>query len=62
MHAHVLRVALILGLLVGTFPVLSAGAYSIDEPIFERTWARTDLPVAQGRVDRTWMWGATGTY
>lgn len=24
---------------------------------FERTWARTDLPVQQGQADRTWMWG-----
>jgi hypothetical protein len=24
---------------------------------FERTWARTDEPVASGRVQRTWMWG-----
>ena len=24
---------------------------------FERTWARTDMPVAEQRVDRTWMWG-----
>ncbi|MGH9174418.1 MAG: thermonuclease family protein, partial [Vicinamibacterales bacterium] len=23
---------------------------------FQRTWARTDQPVAQGLVDRTWMW------
>lgn len=24
---------------------------------FARTWARTDLPVAEGKVNRTWMWG-----
>lgn len=24
---------------------------------FERTWARTDKPVAELQVDRTWMWG-----
>src|SRR5687767_1551396 len=24
---------------------------------FERTWARTDKPVADLRVSRTWMWG-----
>lgn len=28
-----------------------------DEADFERTWARTDKPVADGRVSRTWMWG-----
>ena len=24
---------------------------------FERSWARTDKPVADGQVARTWMWG-----
>lgn len=24
---------------------------------FRNTWARTDKPVADGQVDRTWMWG-----
>ncbi|HET7034815.1 MAG TPA: hypothetical protein VFI42_03965 [Thermomicrobiaceae bacterium] len=27
-------------------------------PAFQATWARTDLPVAVGQVDRTWMWGS----
>ncbi|CAN5780838.1 hypothetical protein BH20CHL1_BH20CHL1_08830 [soil metagenome] len=27
-----------------------------DDP-FERTWERTDRPVASGDVSRTWMWG-----
>jgi hypothetical protein len=27
-----------------------------NEP-FERTWARTDQPVAEGQINRTWMWG-----
>jgi hypothetical protein len=26
-------------------------------PAFERTWARTDRPVAEGVAARTWMWG-----
>ena len=26
-------------------------------PEFERTWERTDRPVAEGRANRTWMWG-----
>jgi hypothetical protein len=26
-------------------------------PEFERTWERTDRPVAEGKVSRTWMWG-----
>ncbi|HMM43496.1 MAG TPA: hypothetical protein PKA95_16510, partial [Thermomicrobiales bacterium] len=28
---------------------------------FERTWARTDQPVADLAVDRTWMWGPAAT-
>lgn len=28
-----------------------------DLAAFERTWARTDLPVRDGAVSRTWMWG-----
>jgi hypothetical protein len=60
MRVYLLRAALVVGLLIGTLPVFSANAYPIEEPIFDRTWARTDLPVAQGRVDRTWMWGPQG--
>ena len=34
-----------------------AGAVAPGDPAFERTWSRTDLPVASGDVSRTWMWG-----
>ncbi|HUG90477.1 MAG TPA: hypothetical protein VML55_06570 [Planctomycetaceae bacterium] len=27
------------------------------DPAFDRTWSRTDLPVASNTVSRTWMWG-----
>ena len=27
------------------------------DPAFQRTWARTDRPVADGEATRTWMWG-----
>src|SRR5947209_6521737 len=27
------------------------------DPAFERAWQRTDLPVANGQVARTWFWG-----
>ncbi len=30
---------------------------SVNVPQFDRTWERTDKPVADGRVQRTWMWG-----
>ncbi|TVR70010.1 MAG: hypothetical protein EA415_13535, partial [Sphaerobacteraceae bacterium] len=28
-----------------------------DNPFFWATWARTDLPVRDGHIARTWMWG-----
>jgi hypothetical protein len=51
-----------MGLVLSVIP-FSAGpaeAHSFGSSAFERTWARTDLPVAQGRVNRTWMWGPSG--
>jgi outer membrane protein assembly factor BamB len=35
----------------------SALAASPGNEHFQRTWARHDLPVQQGAVNRTWMWG-----
>src|SRR4051794_14484539 len=32
---------------------------SFANSAFQRVWERTDLPVAQGRVNRTWLWGPT---
>ncbi len=29
------------------------------DPALQRVWQRTDLPVAEGRVNRTWLWGPT---
>ncbi|MEZ4569960.1 MAG: PQQ-dependent sugar dehydrogenase [Thermomicrobiales bacterium] len=29
----------------------------VDSPAFEETWARTDAPVANGDVARSWIWG-----
>jgi hypothetical protein len=64
-------VVLLLGSLVGTLHVAAYGhehddhtghddhdmTYAFALPEFERTWARTDEPVAAGQVGRTWMWG-----
>lgn len=41
-------------LLFGTLPATAA---ETNNSSFQRTWARTDLPVQEDRVDRTWMWG-----
>ncbi len=35
----------------------SAFAVAPGDPAFERTWSRTDLPVASNTISRTWMWG-----
>jgi uncharacterized protein YkwD len=32
-------------------------AHAPGNPYFERTWSRTDRPVAAGALSRTWMWG-----
>ena len=37
--------------------VVPASAEPISGNNFSDTWARTDKPVAAGKVNRTWMWG-----
>jgi nitrous oxidase accessory protein NosD len=34
-----------------------SGQYELSHPDFVDVWDRTDLPVQQGQVNRTWMWG-----
>jgi hypothetical protein len=36
------------------------GEFPPSEPYFSRTWERTDKPVADQQIDRTWMWGPHG--
>lgn len=48
---------LLLGLLVCMGLPSSAGAALFASPQFQQTYDRTDLPVAQGVADRTWIWG-----
>ena len=57
---RVVPIVAILGALgLMAFGVMSALAIDPANPAFERTWARTDRPVTELRVDRTWMWGPT---
>src|SRR5947209_14940493 len=35
----------------------SAQTGSFADPAFQKIWERTDLPVAQGKVSRSWVWG-----
>ncbi|MFL5733295.1 MAG: hypothetical protein ACJ78Q_08845 [Chloroflexia bacterium] len=57
------RLALASGLLAMLVSSSAAGARPLAQPAkfadpaFERTWQRTDLPVAKGLVARTWFWG-----
>jgi hypothetical protein len=43
--------------LSGLTAAAPAAAEDIGDPAFEGAWERTDLPVADGTVGRTWMWG-----
>ncbi len=56
-HRHLALLVLAL-LLVGLLPL-----QAIAEPIdpMQRTWMRTDQPVASGQISRTWMWGPQET-
>ncbi len=38
-------------------PAQAQSNSSFADPAFRTAWERTDLPVAQGRVNRTWVWG-----
>ena len=58
----VFSAATILTLLAGLFTALRpvpAAAASFADPAFQSVWARTDKPVADHSVSRTWFWGPT---
>lgn len=41
----------------GPMAQVQAQNNSFADPAFQRVWERTDAPVANGRVNRTWVWG-----
>src|SRR5687768_13417 len=51
-----LTIVLALGLVSGAIAQSVQKITPTDGP-FQRTWARSDKPVADGVVARTWMWG-----
>ncbi len=51
-----LKFVLLAALLLALLPA-GATAVAPGSAAFQRTWSRTDLPVASGTVSRTWMWG-----
>lgn len=54
----VLAAGLVIALLAIAGLRAAAETPRFASPVFQATWARTDLPVAVGQVDRTWMWGS----
>jgi hypothetical protein len=49
-------------MLVGAGQILPAQAQTqagFADPAFQRTWERTDRPVAERKADRSWYWGPT---
>ncbi len=62
MRAHTFRfITLLTLLLVPLVWVPSSSAAPPASPAFQRTWERTDKPVADLVVSRTWMWGPQAT-
>lgn len=55
--ARVAVVAALLAVAAGSAP--AAAAPEIDNFAMAQAWARTDRPVADGRVSRAWVWGPT---
>ncbi|MBA2454864.1 MAG: hypothetical protein H0V47_16990, partial [Chloroflexia bacterium] len=55
-----ITVAALLFLVLSLLPQAAAQAEAPGNEHFQRTWARTDKPVADGQVSRTWMWGPEG--
>jgi DMSO/TMAO reductase YedYZ molybdopterin-dependent catalytic subunit len=55
-RAH-LPILLVLALLAGALPGSDARAQSFADPAFQATWERTDKPVADGTVKRSFYWG-----
>ncbi|MEZ4571538.1 MAG: GerMN domain-containing protein [Thermomicrobiales bacterium] len=56
MH-RLLPVAGVLAMLVALIAPGSALAITFDQEPFHERWLHTDQPVAEGLVDRTWIWG-----
>lgn len=42
---------------VGIYSVDAQAQNAFADPAFQRTWERTDKPVASGQVQRSWYWG-----
>ena len=56
MNALPVRCLLLALVLLGSVSAV-VSAVDMTTPAFDDVWSRTDRPVAEGVVDRTWMWG-----
>ena len=54
---RMLHIAVLMAIVISATSIAWVGAQTSGEDAFERTWARTDRPVNDHEVDRTWMWG-----
>lgn len=52
-----LLLVLVAGGSLGPASEASAQSEGFSNPAFRRAWERTDKPVAESRVNRTWVWG-----
>ena len=48
---------IVLCLPLGVIPITAPAADAFAAPVFQRLWARTDQPVANGQVSRPYVWG-----
>ena len=57
MHRRLIALAGIVALLAAMMTPALVGAITFDQEPFHQRWMHTDLPVAEGLADRTWVWG-----
>ncbi|HEX5166869.1 MAG TPA: hypothetical protein VFV93_15800 [Thermomicrobiales bacterium] len=58
---RVVQIAAMLAIVASVVAIPWVGAQTGSADAFQRTWARTDKPVNDHQVDRTWMWGPQET-
>ena len=54
-------IACLLVATIGLALAPAASAAPTEHTAFERTWARTDMPIVAQQTQRTWMWGPAAT-
>jgi cell division septation protein DedD len=57
---RIVSVLVVITIITTVLGASSMGAAPITDDAFQRVWDRTDRPVAELRVSRSWMWGPEG--